>query len=304
MLSIKDVSDYRTLLETIIKEKLIGKNKIGIALSSGIDSSGLMFALVDMGYKVTAFSFHREGVISTDYKLSKQNCDALGIEFVEVVIPNKVDVDRLIHIMKDHSLKNKAAVECTYTMDFVWSKMQEYKVDVAFSGVGHDNHFGTTKKASIHYSSTLALCQEFRQMSFDHFDFVNTGKWGIGKQPQVWIDLALEKGIHLAAPAYDKRIYDFFYNFQFKELNTPKQKYPCWEAYDSYVKKTKLGKHTDLQCGDSQIRELFEPLLLDKNLNPNNKTSMLSFWRDWQDRLTNEEPEVKVKDRYKNIIIE
>lgn len=277
---------YKKLLETIIKERIENTNKkIGIALSSGIDSSVLLFSLLSMGYKVTAFSFHREGVISTDYSKAQENCRILKVPFVEVIIPNQIETDRLIHIMKDHSLKNKAAVECTYTMDFVWSEMEKHGIEAAFSGVGNDNHFGTTKKASIHYSSTLTLCQEFRRMSFDHFDFVKTGKWGIGKQPQVWADLALEKGIELVSPAYDKRLYDFFYPYQFKELNKPKQKYPCWKAYDSYVQKTKLGRHQDLQCGDTQIRELFEPLLLDKNLNPNNKTSMLSFWRDWQRRL-------------------
>lgn len=284
------IKEYKNLLETIIKEKIENTNKkIGIALSSGIDSSVLLFSLLSMGYKVTAFSFHREGVISTDYSKAKENCRILDVPFVEVIIPNQIETDRLIHIMKDHSLKNKAAVECTYTMDFVWSKMQEYKVDVAFSGVGNDNHFGTTKKASIHYSDSLSACQEFRKLSFDHFDFAKTGKWRMGKQPQVWTDLALEKGIELVAPAYDKRLYDLFYPYQFKELNKPKQKYPCWESYDSYVQKTKLGRHQDLQCGDTKIRELFESLLLDTDLNPNKKTKMLTFWMDWQKRLKNPE---------------
>lgn len=280
------IQTYKKLLETIIKEKIENTNKkIGIALSSGIDSAVLMFSLLSMGYKVTAFSFHREGVISTDYSKAKENCRILDVPFVEVVIPNKIDIDRLIHIMKDHQLKNKAAVECTYTMDFVWSEMEKHGIGVAFSGVGNDNHFGTTKKASIHYSDSLSACQEFRKLSFDHFNFNKTGKWCMGLQPQVWTDLALEKGIELVAPAYDKRIYDFFYNFQFKELNTPKQKYPCWKAYPDFVDKVNLGRHQDLQCGDTKIRELFEPLLLDPVLNPNKKTKMLAFWRDWQKRL-------------------
>lgn len=304
MLNEKDISEYRDLLETIVKEKLVGKTKIGVALSSGIDSAHILFSLLNLGHEVTGFSFHREGVNSTDYQLSKKNCAALNIPFVEVVIPNKIDVPRLVHIMKDHTLKNKAAVECTYTMDFVWTEMQKHGIEVAFSGVGQDNHFGTTKKASIHFSATLALNQRFRKDCFDHFDFDATGLWGVGKQGQTWIDLALEKGILLAAPAYDKRVYDFFYNTMFKDLNTPKQKYPCWAVYPEYVEKAKLGKHMDLQCGDSLIRELFEPLLKDKVLNPNGKTSMLSFWRDWQDRLMSEEPEKRVNKKYSHIIFE
>lgn len=276
---------YKELLETIVKENCISKKKIGVALSAGIDSSHLLFCLLDLGYDVTGFSFHREGVDSTDYKLSKRNCDILNVPFVEVIIPNEIDINRLIHIIKDHNLKNKAAVECTYTMDYVWSEMKNHDIDIAFSGVGQDNHFGTTKKASIHYSETIELCQEFRKLSFDHFDFDGTGIWGVGKQGQTWIDLAKEKSIDLVAPAYDRRVYELFYNYKFKDLNTPKQKNVCWEVYPKYVEIVKLGKHQDLQCGDSQIRELFEPLLTNKVLNPNSKTQMLAFWKDWQNRL-------------------
>lgn len=300
----ENVLAYKELLETIIKEKCEGKKKIGVALSSGIDSAHLLFSLLSLGYDVTGFSFHREGIRSTDYTLSKKNCETLGIPFVEVVVPNNIEIDRLIHIMKDHQLKNKAAVECTYTMDFVWSEMQKNGIDVAFSGVGQDNHFGTTKKASIHFSATLELCQEFRKMSFDHFDYDSTGTWGVGKQGQTWIDLAKEKGIDLIAPAYDRRVYEMFYGFMFKDLNSPKQKYPCWEVYSDYVEKTKLGKHSDLQCGDTMIREMFETLLDNPTLNPDKVTNMLTFWRRWQDRLTNEEPELKVKKKYSHIIIE
>lgn len=299
----KFISDYRKLLEGIVSKQCEGKKNIAVALSGGIDSAHLLFTLLSLGKSVRTYSLHREGVVSTDYRLSEKNSEILNIPFTEVILPNKLDIKRLVHIMKDHKLKNKAAVECTYTMDFVWEAMQKDGIDCAFSGVGQDNYFGTTKKASIHYSQTLELNQQFRKMSFDHFDYDNTGVWGMGKQPTVWTDLAAERGIKLVAPAYDRTIYEFFYSVPWKEMNTPKQKYPCWAIYPDYVKKCSLEKHSDLQCGDTQIRELFEPLLKDPSINTKGRTRMLDMFRDWQDRLCGPE-DVKINKKYSHIIEE
>lgn len=297
----KFISDYRKLLEEVILKQCEGKKNIAVALSGGIDSAHILFALLSLGKSVRTYSLHREGIISTDYRLSEKNSEILKVNFTEVILPNKLDISRLVHIMKDHTLKNKAAVECTYTMDFVWEAMQKDGIDCAFSGVGMDNFFGTTKKASIHFSKTLELNQQFRKMSFDHFDYDTTGVWGMGKQPTVWTELAGERGIKLCSPAYDKKLYDYFYNQTFGYLNSPKQKNPCWCSYNEYVLKCSLGKHSDLQCGDTQIRELFEPLLNNRELNPNKKTSMLSFWKDWQDRLCDVTP---IPEKYRHILEE
>lgn len=272
---------YKKLIEGITTKELEGHKSIAVALSAGIDSAMILFCLLDLGYKVTAFTFHREGVISTDFKLSKENCKILGVDFVEVIVPNKIDTNRLIHIMRDLKVKNKSAVECTYTMDYVWEKMQEHNVDIAFSGIGNDSLYGSSKKANIHFGKTLELNQLFRRNNF-----MSTGTYQFNGQVKAWSNLCAEKGIKLSVPIWDRTIYDFLNPFTFKELNTPTQKTPCWNLYPDYVEKTTIKKHENLQCGDSQIRELFEPLLLDKVANPNNKKSMLAFWKDWQERLS------------------
>lgn len=299
----KFISDYRKLLEEVILKQCEGKKNIAVALSGGIDSAHILFALLSLGKSVRTYSLHREGIISTDYRLSEKNSKILNVPFTEVILPNKLDMSRLVHIMKDHTLKNKAAVECTYTMDHVWEAMQKDGVDCVFSGVSNDNYFGTTKTASIHFSQTLELNQQFRREHFDWLDYDKTGRWVYGKQVQVWSDLAKERGIHLAVPAYDRKVYEFFYPIHWKTMNTPKQKYPCWAIYPEYVSKCSLEKHSDLQCGDTQIRELFEPLLKDPSINTKGRTRMLDVFRDWQDRLCGPE-DVKINKKYSHIIIE
>lgn len=282
--------EYKNLLEQIISHGFgestqsnhhttseSSSKNIGIALSSGIDSNHILFGLIEsgLGASTIAFSFHVEGILSSDFKAAQINSKALGIEFVEVVIPKTLDITRLIKIQR-LGLKNKSAVESTYPMSFVWDKMREYGITTGFSGVGMDNYFGLTKKDNI-YNKTLESAQKRRM------ELIGNGVPGI--QGQVWINLANENGINLICPAYNKDVFDYFNDRTFKELNTPKEKNELWTAYPSYTEKLKLGKHTNLNCGDSGVREMYETLLTNKVLNPNSKTQMLAFWKDWQNRL-------------------
>lgn len=270
------ITKYKELLETIVKEHCVGK-KIGIALSSGIDSNHILFGLIEsgLGTSTIAFSFHVEGVLSSDFKAAQMNSKELGIDFVEVIIPKTLDIPRLIKIQR-LGLKNKSSVESTYPMSFVWDKMKEYDITTGFSGVGMDNYFGLTKKDNI-YNKTLESAQKRRM------ELIGNGVPGI--QGQVWIDLAKENGINLICPAYNRDVFNHFNDRTFKELNTPREKDELWSAYPEYIPRLKLGKHTNLNCGDSGVREMYETLLTNKVLNPNNKTQMLAFWKDWQSRL-------------------
>lgn len=270
---------FKKLIFETVSNSCSGSDTVGVALSSGIDSNLLMFSLLEAGKKVRAYSFHREGVQSSDYVLAKRNAEKLGVSFTEVVVPTELDMGKLKHLMTTHNLKSKTAIECTYTMSFVWEAMGRDGVDIAYAGISMDSHFCHSKTASIHYKETLALNQEYRRMKFDHYDFETTGIWGLGAQASAWVGTAKENGVELILPAARKSVYDFFYTKTWYELNEPTQKHPLWECYPEYVQKLDLRKHTNLQCGDSMIRELFEPMLESK-LNKKSRKRIMDLYRD------------------------
>lgn len=270
---------FKKLIFETVSNSCSGSDTVGVALSSGIDSNLLMFSLLEAGKKVRAYSFHREGVLSTDYVLAKQNAETLNVPFTEVVVPNELDMTKLKKLMTKYNLKSKTDIECTYTMSFVWEAMGRDRVPYAVAGIGIDNHFGSSKTASIHYKETLELNQEYRKIKYDRYDFETTGRWGLSDQAMAWVGLANENGVSLKLPATEKQVYDFFYTKTWYELNEPTQKHPMWECYPEYVKKLDLRKHTNLQCGDSLIRELFEPMLESK-LNKKSRKRIMDLYRD------------------------
>lgn len=274
---------FKKLIYRTVSDSCSGSDTVGVALSSGIDSNLLMFSLLEAGKNVRAYSFHRDGVQSTDYILAKRNAEILGVHFTEVVVPNELDMDKIKHLMTTYNLKSKTDIECTYTMSYVWEAMGREGVEIAVAGIGIDNHFGSSKTASIHYKETLALNQEYRKMKYDRYDFEVTGQWGLSDQATAWVGIAKENEVSLKLPATEKQVYDFFYTKTWYELNEPTQKHPMWECYPEYVKKLDLRKHTNLQCGDSQIRELFEPLLT-TDLNKKSRTRIMDLYRDLHEK--------------------
>lgn len=280
-----EISEYRKIFMQILTEQSEGATDVAVALSSGIDSSDIVFGLLELGKNVHAYTFRREGVYSADFVNAKANCEAIGVPFHEVIIPNEIDVSLIDRLILDFDLKKKTEIECCYPMDFVWKKMAEDGFKVGFSGYICDQYFCISKNAMIHFKETLELNQAFRRSKMDQHDFAKTGIWKWGKQTKAWDGQAKHYGLDLKMTFVDKRNYDFFYNYSWYELNQPREKYPLWELFPEQVKKTTLFKHTNLQCGDSLIRELFEPLLKVEELNPRNRNRMLDFYRDWYDRL-------------------
>lgn len=295
----EEIARYSDLFKTIVREELGEYKKAAVALSSGIDSSDIMFYLKDIGVDVHAYTFRREGVISTDFASAKSNCAAIGVPFHEVIIPNNIDRTLIERLMSDFGLRKKTEIECCYPMDYVWKQMAEDGFKKAFSGYICDQYFCISKNAMMHYKETLELNQEFRRGKMDLLDFEKTGKWTWGRQTKAWAGQAAYYGLELEMTYVDKRNYDFFYNFSWYELNSPREKYPLWMLFPEYVKKCELYKHTNLQCGDSQIRELFEPLLDDKTLNVKNRKRMLDLYRDWADSIEAKKKATKGKfDKY------
>lgn len=295
MLEPKKIDELRNIYEAIISESLVGidKNeKIGVALSSGIDSNSILYALIKLGYtNVHGVTFHRQNVLSTDFLVAKQTCKNLGVGFIEVIIPDKINLALIKHMIKTHKMKKKTYIECLYTMDYVWEEMRKNGIVHAFNGAISDAYFCINKKASMHFKKTLELNQQFRMSCFENVVFDDAGVPIQSNYPQgkYWVRMAAEHGVNMRMPFDDTRLFKYFWDLSWYDLNEPREKYPLWQLYPDMVSKSgKLGKHTNLQCGDSEIRPLFECLLADPSVNTRKRIRMMDVYRDMFDLWSDE----------------
>jgi asparagine synthetase B (glutamine-hydrolysing) len=243
------------------------KKNIGIALSSGIDSNSVMFGLLELGKKITAYSFHVEGIMSKDYLNAKRNAKIFGINFVECIMPNQVRLEIVKEIIKKYNKYKKTDIECIYPFYFLLNKVKE---KILITGACADGHFCLSKNGMIHHRHTIEKIRKFRLKLFNNPDYAQTKTINrIGEE---------KYGIRIDTPFNKKSIIDWFMDKEWNEINRPKQKQPIIDMFENF-KYINRYPHTNLQCGDSKIRELFSPLLKTK-LNIRNRKRVIDLYRD------------------------
>ena len=229
-----------------------------------------MFALLELGKEVKAYTIHIEGLENQDFIYAKENCSKFNVDFQEVIMPKKVDVEKVVRIIKLYNRKKKTDIECIYPFLYLLEAMKE---EILITGSASDGHFCISKKGMIHYKHTLKKTQEYRRNLFlGDNDYAQTKCLKeIGSRAYSTI---------IDTPYIKESIYNYFYTKTWKQVNKPFQKHHLIEMFPDKFCRIKLFKHTNLQCGDSQIREMFEPMLKDKKLNKKKRTRMIDLYRD------------------------
>lgn len=265
-------------------DKLCGKETdVAVTLSSGIDSNATMFALLELKKNVTAYSFHIEGVNSTDFVGAKANAKIFGVKFVECIIPKKIDVQLIYDFMKLSNRKKKTEVECFYPYYFLLPKIEQ---KVLLLGLASDLYFCLSKKGKIHYAKSIDTLKIFRD------DLINVTRKDVITLNE--ITQSLGKDFKVADPFEQQSVFDYFYNKNWKEINTPHQKQPILDMFPEYYSKINVYNHTNLQCGDSMIRETFEQLLSNKEINHRGRNRMLDLYKDMYDSVHNKETKLEL----------
>ncbi len=253
-----------------IEEKTKGHNKIALSLSSGIDSLAIAFGLQDLGKEITAYTLHIDNVESTDWKYAKRNAYIFNFPIVECIIPNTLNYMYLHRLIRTYKLYKKTDIECLYPYFYVLPKIKE---DILLTGVGADNYFGLSKKAMIHYKSSLELLNEFR------IKYITNKRFNMDKDLE--IIAKNEYNIKIGSPyLHSPEMMEYFLDKDWDQCNKPKQKQLFLDMFPNRFSNIKIIKHTNLQCGDSQIRELFEPILKDNTTNSRNRTRVMDVYRD------------------------
>ena len=224
--------------------------QVAVLLSGGIDSSSIMFALLEAGKKVTAYSFMLDGVMSTDFMLAKRNAKTFGCGFVPVFLPSDVaQLQSDLIFLRDIGAYKKTDYECGWPMIHAYAQVQER---VVFSGMGADGHFCISKKGMLHWRDKI---DAFRTALYTSRSYA---------QKPIHERLASINGKATVMPYLTKEMQSEFLGTSWDQVNKPKQKQPILNAFPRQFAKMKVLPHTNLQLGDSKIAEHFKKLLATK----------------------------------------
>ena len=253
-------------------KRIVGTEKeVALAISGGKDSATILFALLELGITPTCYNFHVEGVASSDYLYAKETCAKMKVNFVDCIIPKQVDVDLVLKLIKNHNRRNKVEVECYYPYYFLYPKVKEKILLIGYSAAVH---VPLTKKANIHFKNDPVALNKWRE---EYFTVT------IANNLKCLNDMAKEYNLKVVDPFYDRNMLEWFKLQTWKSLHTPNQKQVFIDMFPSEYSLINTMKQMSFQCGDSMIREVFESMLLDKQLNTNNRSRMLDLYRDLHD---------------------
>lgn len=242
----------------VVKDKLkfyiesnILSSDCGLLLSGGVDSASLLFILLEIGIKPTVYSFTLEGHESTDFRRARSIALDLNLDFVPVYLSTDLDklLEDLIELCMDYpDIKSKTDFECFWPLSKAFNAVEEKNI---ITGLASDGHFGLSKKAMIHYKDNPNLFNEAREKAFNSETYA---------QKQLCFQYSWRTGKNVINPYRSNALAEYLRDFNWYELNTPKQKDCIVNMFPTEFKKYGSPKHINLQCGDSGIQDLFQRL--------------------------------------------
>jgi asparagine synthetase B (glutamine-hydrolysing) len=235
----------------------IPEHRVAVLLSGGIDSASILFALLDAGKDVDAYSFALAGYPSTDFLAARALARSLGIGFRPVYLPRDLAILKrdVVRLTREIGARSKTAVECFWPMLYAYPETAE---TVVASGMGADGHFCISKRGMIHFRDRI---DEFRRGLYANPDYA---------QAPLHHAFAASLGKRAEMPYLSDAMRAEFLGTSWRSINTPHQKQAILDAYPEQFVRMRVRPHTNLQLGDSGIAEQFEALLR-SDWNPRNQ---------------------------------
>jgi asparagine synthetase B (glutamine-hydrolysing) len=237
------------LLDELEFIKHSGKS-VAVLLSSGVDSNSVLFACMELGLDVTAYSFTLGDYDSRDFRYAQATAETLEVPFVPVRLnPSEDHLIKYVRYAVRNGCTSKTDFECFWPMMIAMRKIAKDGHGFALSATAADSHFALSKKANMHYKDKV---DDYRTVVFKKR---NTG------QKLLLRAEAARLGITYMTPYDTTRMCSELHGHTWDELNKPKQKQPIRDSFPEYFERIKVTNHTNLQLGDSKIAEHFEILL-------------------------------------------
>lgn len=265
---------HDSFINVICKYKDTYKDKsFAVLCSGGLDSLALLFACIEVGLPVHAYTFTLDDRVSTDCKLATIVCNDLNVEHTVVKVPTteSLIVNDMITLAKDFKCLTKTDFECSFPMLHLYQAITE---DIILSGHFSDDYFGLTKYFAIHFLKTRTL-DEYKDEVWNSY---NTNQ----KDTRALMDLKFNK-LHLD-PFDDPMIHKVFEGTTWYELNKPKIKMPIYLSFKDLFDKYSFY-HSNYQCGDSGVREICAKAMLNSEYNVGNYKSATGAYNEIVRRL-------------------
>tara|TARA_Y100000114_G_C11760356_1_gene329242 strand:+ start:2428 stop:3225 length:798 start_codon:yes stop_codon:yes gene_type:complete len=243
--------------------KKITEENIAIAFSGGIDSLSILFSCLEQRKNITCYSFTLDKYVSTDFSEARKFANKYNVKFTPIFLPTNINtLKKDLKFLNTMGAEKKVDYTCGYPMLYIYRTMKE---KVLISGLGADGHFCISKRGMIHFKDKIQI---FRDNLFKNNNYA---------QKQLNKNIAKYYGKQSVTPYLDKEMIEEFKDTTWSEINKPKQKYATLKAYETYFKKIKVRKHTNLQLGDSKIEENLKQLLF-SDWNKNNYKSITGIF--------------------------
>lgn len=245
------------------------KAPVAVLLSSGVDSNSVLFACLELGLDVRAYSFTLGDYDSRDFKYAKATAKELDVPFTEVRLDTSIEhLKKYMNYAVKHGCRSKTDFECFWPMMIAMRKAAKDGCEFVLSATSADSHFALSKKANMHFKDKTD------QYRINVFKKRNTG------QKILLRSLATKIGVQYLTPYDTTRMCSELHGLTYDELNKPKQKQPIRDSFPEYFERIKVTNHTNLQLGDSNIAKHFE-ILLDTELNVGNWKSVKGIYNQF-----------------------
>lgn len=236
----------KVLLQELSK---IEDKDVALLLSGGNGSASVLFALMELGKNVHAYTFHMKNHESTDLIKARELTKKYNIKFTAVPLPDDLETIKkdCKYLINEIGCELKTDVECCFTVKHTFPVVKE---KVITSGMGDDNFFVLSKSGQLNYKHSIDGMNKYREKSHAKYEV----QLGFFKK------MAEKYGITIYSPYQSQGMVDLFHNTSYEEINKPKQKQWILDAFPEKFNESKFY-HADFQKGDSNISDSFLKLL-------------------------------------------
>ena len=261
---------FRTALTTAVKDATTDDH-CALILSGGVDSISVGLAAHDLGKKLHAYSFHLEGESSYDHQKAQEVAHAMGWSLTTVLVPTK-DLKQDVLKLRGMGCEKKTHYEVLFPFLYVFPAIKETHI---LSGWCADGYYGVSNTAQ---HKKKWNCRESKQnldaFRDDYFLERNRGGFYLHQ------NAADRYGKILHAPYLHSAVRDYLYQYDWHELNKPRQKHHVRDAFGE-MDDWKIQNHKSLQTV-AGVPKHFERLLDDEELNPKRYKRVLDWLRYWR----------------------
>jgi asparagine synthetase B (glutamine-hydrolysing) len=266
MLTKENGLKFKELLLKKVKAEAEKHDDFAILFSGGVDSCMVLFACLELGIKPKCYTFGVEGYDSGDVETSKAMCEHFGVDHEVIMIP--VDVKQLEkdvrYLIEKYGQLKKTTVQCLFPFLYMMPQVKEKAV---FLGLLSDVYFICGRKAKYVRDSKEKF-DEIRKSSVYSITDELSQRYCEEEHGVAFVDIFL-----------DDDMFDFAMQFDWRELNTPKEKYLAYLAFEEYFEAGEkfFRKHSSYQI-ESGLREYHDLLLQQPHLNVKGHKAIIGIY--------------------------